>query len=167
MLFPLSYLLVLSTAGGEDAVTTGELFVIEDSKAALPAVCSLRRRLHTVNIFEKRAPRKSPLCRRKASRCRERLYNGLRDVSRWSKEVGGSVGSAPIGASAWRPVSADLGRCLACVWRHAGSCGVRASRCPDKARWILAQACRARRHAPYASGVVCPLSLVFWGGERR
>ena len=72
MLFPLSYLLVLSTAGGEDAVTTGELFVIEDSKAALPAVAEHLARQHTqtagqlLNLRWRRAPRPSrrPRCRR-------------------------------------------------------------------------------------------------------
>ena len=39
-LFPLRYQLVPATAGIEDAVMAGELFAIEDSKAALPSVCA-------------------------------------------------------------------------------------------------------------------------------
>ena len=41
-IFPLRSQMVPATAGSEDAVMTGELFVIEDSKAALPDVCGRR-----------------------------------------------------------------------------------------------------------------------------
>ena len=42
-IFPLRSQLVPATASSEDAVMTGELFVIEDSKAALPGVAERPR----------------------------------------------------------------------------------------------------------------------------